>query len=357
MIINLKKYLFIGAKEDLATFFIRAQEEGFIEFITDKDRKTKEQPEAVRKLVDAIKILRKQPLKAPYQGTGDLDSASEIATQVLDLTHEIEKLSEEKRFLEAEITRVAPFGQFSFDDIAFIEKQTGKKIQFYCVKTTKSHEIQEAASLIYIGTDYDLDYFIGIHDRPKTYPAMIEMHFDRTVGELKNHLAFVDETLYQVEAELKGYAGHIELLRDGLLEQLDIHMLQKTQKGVDFPIEDTIFSIEGWVPKNKTEKLLTLIEGKALFFEPIAIEKEDQVPTCMENKDSARIGEDLVRIYDIPSSTDKDPSSWVLWAFALFFAMILADGGYGLVYLGLAFFLKKKFPNKVIEIIICTDVD
>ncbi|NGX37221.1 MAG: hypothetical protein K1000chlam2_00374, partial [Chlamydiae bacterium] len=271
--------------------------------------------------------------------------ADDIATEILELTHEIEKLREEKRFIDAEIVRVAPFGQFSFDDIAFIEGQSDKKIQFYCVKTSKTHEIEDAESLIYIGTDYDLDYFIGIHDRPKAYPAMIEMHFERTDGELRNHLAFVEETLHQVEAELKGYAGHIDFLRDSLLGQLDIHTLERTQKEVNFPIEDALFSIEGWVPKNKVEKLPSLIGDKAVVFDAIAIESDDKVPTYMENQKTDRIGEDLVRIYDIPASVDKDPSRWVIWSFALFFAMILADGGYGMLYLCLAFFLKYKMPD------------
>ncbi|NGX59222.1 MAG: hypothetical protein KR126chlam3_00369 [Chlamydiae bacterium] len=348
MIINLRKYLFIGAKEAIATFFIRAQEEGFIEFITDRKRR-KEVPEDVRKLVKAIKILRKLALKEPYLGGGDLAFADEIATQVHDLTHEIEKLSEEKRFLEAEIARVRPFGQFSFDDIAFIEEQTHKKIQFYCVKTTKTHEIEEAASLLYIGTDYDLDYFIGIHEKPKTFPGMIEMHFDRTVGELNNHLAFVDETLQQVEAELKGFAGHIDFLRDSLLGQLDIHTLEKTQSEVSFLIEGSLFFIEGWVPENQIDKLPALIGDRAITAEPISVEKDDKIPTCMENKKTNQIGEDLVRIYDVPASTDKDPSGWVLWAFILFFAMIVADAGYGLLYLGLAFFIKFKFPKLKVQ--------
>ena len=171
------------------------------------------------------------------------------------------------------------------------------------------------------------------------------MHFDRTAEELKNHLAFVDETLHQVEAELKGYAGYIDFLKDGLLARLDLYYLAKAETGVEYPIEGAIFSIEGWVPQNKTEKLLPLIQGKAIFFEQIAIEANDKVPTCMENKGANRIGEDLVKIYDIPSANDKDPSGWVICAFALFFAMIMADGGYGFLFLALAIFLKFKLPT------------
>ena len=36
MIINLKKHLFYGSKEAIAEFFMRAQKQGFIEFITDR---------------------------------------------------------------------------------------------------------------------------------------------------------------------------------------------------------------------------------------------------------------------------------------------------------------------------------
>lgn len=344
MIIDLKKYLFIGIKDQLADFFIEAQEKGFIEFIGRRGKKGKEVPEPVRKLIDAIKILRKQPVKESYLTQGDLDFADEIATQVLELTQEVEKLKEERRFLEAEISRVAPFGEFSFDDIEFIETYGKKKFQFYCVKTSKAHEVEQTTSLIYVGTEYDLDYYIGIHDEVRSYPAMIEMQFDRTALELKNHLLFVDETLHQVEAELKGYAGHLDFLRESLLGQLDIHHLEKTQQAVHFPIGDRIFTIEGWVPKNKVFELKSLIGDKAISAEAVAVETDEKIPTYMENTDTNLLGEDLVRIYDIPASTDKDPSGWVLWAFVLFFTMILADGGYGLLYLGFAFFLKYKFP-------------
>jgi V/A-type H+-transporting ATPase subunit I len=59
----------------------------------------------------------------------------------------------------------------------------------------------------------------------------------------------------------------------------------------------------------------------------------------------SRIGEDLVHIYDTPSITDKDPSTWVLWSFALFFAIILGDGGYGILFLMVSLGLWFKFPK------------
>lgn len=345
MIIDLEKYLFIGAKEDLREFFLKAQEEGFIEFISPKNKKQVDLPKEAKNLIEAIKILRKLPVKTPYTGVGDLTFAHEIVERILGLKNEIDKLSEEKRFLEAEISRVAPFGEFSFEDIAFIEKLGKRKIQFFCMKTNKRRKFKLPEEVIYIGTDYDLDYFIAINKELKSYPEMIEMRFEQSLDELKSYLAFVSESLHQIEAELKGFAGYIPFLKEALLEHLDKHFLLATKKEVNFPIEGSLFSVEGWVPKNKTAKLVPLVEGFAVHVEPILIEKEDRVPTYMQNKGVNRLGEDLVKIYDIPAPVDKDPSGWVFWAFALFFAMIIADAGYGLIYLAIAAFLKYKLPD------------
>ena len=75
------------------------------------------------------------------------------------------------------------------------------------------------------------------------------------------------------------------------------------------------------------------------------VANDDRVPTCMENRGMRKVGEDLVHVYDSPASTDHDPSGWILTFFSLFFAMIISDAGYGLVFLLLALYLKWKFPR------------
>ena len=105
---------------------------------------------------------------------------------------------------------------------------------------------------------------------------------------------------------------------------------------------DVVFAIEAWVPSSRVKGLLALLSGLSVYCEQIAIEHHDRVPTCMENSGAAKIGEDLVHIYDTPSTNDKDPSSWVLVFFSIFFAMIVADAGYGLIYLALGMLLEME---------------
>lgn len=347
MIVGMKKFLLIGTQDDVDEFFARAQHEGFLEFISIHGKKTVELPATIHQLVSALKIIRKLPVLPPYTKGGDLEYAKKIAQRILILKGDIEKLAEEKRLLNAEIARVQPFGDFSMDDIHYIERESGKKIQFFCRKTSKRDEGNIPEDMIYVGTDYDLDYFIAINPAPVFYTGMIEMRIDRSVGELRDHLAMIQETFEKAEDELKQYAGHIRFLHEALIEELNAFHLEKAKKEISHPIEDAVFAIEAWVPKNKVNDLYNLIAPLKIHAEEVAIDPDDRVPTCMQNKGMIEVGEDLVKIYDIPATTDRDPSAWVLWAFALFFAMIVNDGGYGLVYLALAGLLFWKFPEGV----------
>ncbi len=345
MIIPVKKYLLLGAKEDLDRFFLQVQQKGIVEFIPAPGSKMVPLPIEAQNIVDALKILRRLPVKKKYEGPVHEGYAGEVSRRVLEVKAGIEKLSEEKRLLQAEIVRITPFGDFSLDDIDFIEKEGKREIQFFCQKTLKRNKESEPPSLIWVSSSAELDYFISIGLEAEKYSDMIEMRIDRPLGELQTHLAFVTESLQQFQAELKGFAGHIELLQDALIEHLNEHSLVVAKKRVAFPIENSLFSVEAWIPENKTGVLYALLQGMAIHCEPILVEKTDRVPTRMENSGFSRIGEDLVKIYDVPSSTDNDPSLPVLIFFSIFFSMIVADAGYGLIYLAITLFFKYRFPQ------------
>ena len=346
MIIDVRKYLILGTHDDLGIFFERAQENGFMEFISPVSRKNVEHPAEVQNLITALKILRKQPLRKKYEGLWEIPYANYVAKRVIELRDEIERLQEEKRLIDAEIHRVAPFGDFSMSDIEYIQNEGHKKIQFYCIKSSKSSPDLLCNELIYISTEYDLDFYMAVNSLSKSYPDMIEMRIDRPIGELKTHENLIKESIHELEVELKSYAGHMEFLYDTLLQLLNDMHLALAKKEVSNPISGAgLFSVEAWVPKSKEHLIHPLLEGLSVHCERIRTEEDDRMPTFIENKGINMLGEDLVKIYDIPATTDKDPSGWVFWFFALFFAIIVADGGYGLLYLSTAIYLKYKFPT------------
>ena len=341
MIIPVKKYLFVGVTEDLELFFKRAQKKGFIEFITSKQRARKELPPYLQKRLLALKILRKQPRVKQEKDVKDLE-ADKLCNLIIEAENCHEKLQEEKRLLQAEISRIRPLGDFSLKEIRNIEKEANRKIQFFCVKQSRAKKMAIPSELIFINTDYDMDYYMSISKRIESYAHMIEMHLEKSLSERLEEMQCVEETLKSCEKELKENGAYVDFLRADLINELNSYHLNSSKEKITSHMNETLFSVEGWIPKNRLHNLFPLLEGLAIHTEEVAVEKEDHIPTYMENKGFGKAGEDLVHIYDTPAIADKDPSAWVFWSFAIFFAMIISDAGYGLIFLILALFLRKK---------------
>jgi len=343
MRIDLKKYLFIGYHSLRDSFFERAQELGLVHFI-DKEQKPQELPETIQATLSAIKVLRGLPTMKQEEPT-DSSVAGSVKQRVLGLKHEIEKLSEEERILNLEIARIEIFGNFSLEDIAYIKKEGGRSLQFFCAKKRVAEEETLPEELIYIDSDHGLNYFVAVNAEPKQYDKMIEMRIEQPVGALRKKLISVRETIHAREQQLKTYAKYNDFLHHVLVSEMNVYNLTTAESFAENELEGGLFAVQGWVPVDKVDELNALVRRMSVHYEEIAVEEEDRIPTCLENSGASRIGEDLVHIYDTPASDDKDPSLWVFLFFSFFFAFIVGDGGYGLIFLATALYLRYKFKE------------
>ena len=168
---EVKKYLFIGVKSERDAFFKKAQEQGFIEFIPASKPKKLTFPKHLSYYPQSLKILKPLETDAPPIETGD---ASKAAKRIIDLKHRIDQLSDQVRSLENEINRVRIFGDFSVQELE--ELKDIRTIQFFAVKQKKRQGLDMPPELIFVGTDFDMDYFVSISKTPASYPQMIELH-------------------------------------------------------------------------------------------------------------------------------------------------------------------------------------
>lgn len=348
MIYDLQKTLFIGAKDDLNAFFDRAQDMGFIQFIPHSKKQASDYPEEVLNAIKAIKILYKQPPVHQERRVKDF-STEELVNRSIYLNEELQSLTDKQVQLTSEIRKIKPFGDFDFSEIEQLQDASKHIIQFFVVKHGKIQTPHE--DLIFITTAYDLDYYMSFATKRLSIPSMIELHLTESLSDLEADLQAVNAQIASSELELKELASYEEYLREEFKGILDTHHLSFAKTEIEGHFDGGLFSVQAWVPVHKQDELKILMNELAIYHEEIALDPTDRKPTCMENKKSDRIGEDLVHIYDTPSVTDKDPSRWVLWAFALFFAIIVADAGYGLIYLLAALFLRwrVKKPSPTVK--------
>ena len=266
-----------------------------------------------------------------------------IVEKILQLKQTEEKLTEEERIIRLEIERVQIFGDFSIEDIAYLENETKRKVQYFFAKVGFEDISKLPPELMFVGSDHALDYFMALNAEPKQYPKMVEIHIERPVGMLKKRLKEIHEEYHNAEMRLKTYAKYNKFLHDSLIYKLNSYHLQDAQNNVNKEMDGNLFAVEGWVPINKLKELMPLVASMNVHVEEIAIGQKDAIPTYLENEGASRLGEDLINIYDTPSHTDKDPSLWVLVFFAFFFAFIVGDGGYGLLFLAAALYVRYSY--------------
>jgi len=343
MIVKVHKYLIYGVKAEMDRFFELAQRAGFMEFIGLSHKRALELTDEIKTVLAAIKIAKKHEIH-PLQMPPLPNNAVELAAKIIQLNTTHEQLLEEKRILLADIARISPFGQFSMKEIRQIEKQGKRIVQFFCMKSEQATKVSLPPEVIYVGTEYDLDYFISISKEKIHPPKMIEMAIERPVADLSKRLYEVNEQIAQIESDIRAYCNALPFLQSALLDLLNDYHLALTKHDAAI-LERAMFAIEAWVPETKIKALLGILSSLDVYAEEIAIESRDSIPTCMENKGIGRVGEDIVNVYDTPSHNDKDPSSWVLISFAIFFAMIVADAGYGLIYLLIGLYYKFRYPQ------------
>ena len=253
-------------------------------------------------------------------------------------------LQETIRLLKLDLQRIRIFGDFSLDDIDYIRIHGNRVLQFFCSKKGNGTKLTLCPELVYIGTDHTLNYYIAINAHAKVYEGMIEMKIEVPAHLLRQQLQKAEVQKQEIEHKLQSLNRFNHYLHQACIAELNSANLGKAEKSVKAVLEDSLFVTTGWVPENKVESLTILVQEFGIVLDEVKIEPQDTVPTYLENSPFSRLGEDVIQIYDTPSRIDKDPSFWVLIGFVLFFSMIIGDAGYGLAFLGIALYLRYKFP-------------
>ncbi|MGE3954139.1 MAG: V-type ATPase 116kDa subunit family protein [Parachlamydiales bacterium] len=340
---DVKKVLFVGSMASKAPFLKKAQGAGFIEFIDHRGEAGHGPPAQASRILRAKKVLRRCP-PLPQQDFRRKEGAPQATDRILQLADLIEKLEEEERILHQEIVRVHVFGDFSKKEIAAIER-AGRVVQFFFAKTSAHIDPSQHEGLIYVGHAFDLDYFVSIMPTEVHLEGLTEMKIERPLGELQRRLEEVKAKHHELDEELKTYAKYRHALKKALFEVINVGSLEAHQEYPAAHFGGELFVVEGWVPQRRLAELKPLTDSFEIHYEEIAVDGADRVPTCLENHGLGRVGEDLVHIYDTPSTEDRDPSYWVLWSFAFFFAVIVNDAGYGAILLAISLWVGWKFKK------------
>jgi V/A-type H+-transporting ATPase subunit I len=342
MIIPCEKVLFIGTSVDLVSFLEKAQSIGQIQFQSIDQKKMRVMSSAAEDTLHALRILRRQVPVVQYKN--DIVPRYELVEKIIYLQDRFDRIVEAKKVLLNEIDRISPYGNVDLEIVSAIQDSTKHVVQFFFKKNKKEIAQDILNHLIFAGSESGIEYFVYIGPVRLKATGLDEMTMEYSLDTLKERYQSLQKEELRIEAELKEMAHYLGLLEEYLDELLDHDDIRYARTQAMDILGASLFAIEGWVPSNREEWKQSL-EGLNVLVEHVRIKENETPPTYMENAGFKKIGEDLVGVYDVPSIHDKDPSLYILIFFALFFAFIVADAGYGFIFLILTTLLHFLIKN------------
>lgn len=275
---------------------------------------------------------------APRALAGDGADAPSVDGCADDIVEAITKLEEERAQLLVEraesvreAERLLPWGSFDPADVLRL-REAGVDLRLYIVTPERLDAVsRETPPFVHFRAKSAIGCSAtSAHDRFRS-----EELFALPGQGLDTHrrrIREVDGRIEEIEARLSTHSGNRELLRHRLRELRQNVELEEIRTGMGR--EESLAYLTGYVPVTQ----LAAIKERAkesgwglLCREP---EPDDAVPTLIENPKWIRIIQPMFSLLGlVPGYREFDISPVFLVFFSIFFALLIGDAAYGLVFL------------------------
>ncbi|OAB55212.1 ATP synthase subunit I [Phormidium willei BDU 130791] len=338
-IARLKKVTLCGLLKNKQRILERLQDLGCMHLLplrpppAEVEKMTSPHAEAAYK---ALRFLGEAPgRRRQVKRPADFDMDA-VVTQALTLKQALRDAADRRDFLEHRIAEVEPWGDLDFPPHGEL---AGLRLWFYMLPTGQRRALRDVAlPWQIVQQDHRFIYLVVIaRDEPpgdllpvpRTHTGALPLR------ELRARLEAVQVELEDLAAQRQALTRYIYLMSANLAAAENraalTHAEQQTRD------EDSLVAVQGWVPVDALESVLALAEEARLACLIEEPGPDDAPPTLIEQPETMAAGVDLALFYQVPGYRTWDPSAVLIVSFTLFFAMILADAGYGLVLLaGLA---------------------
>ncbi|MFA6646418.1 MAG: ATPase [Sphaerochaetaceae bacterium] len=268
---------------------------------------------------------------------------AEMHARVVWLFEQQKKIEEQRQKMLIESERIRPWGDFSPSSIQELKAQ-GVELRFYLIGKG------DLARL-----DSDLHYIRLASNRKNVMIAVIDGLLPQTISAQK--LELPEYSLSELEAEINSAVKRLASIKDELqacanyLPDYKHHLtlLEQDERfekvSVAMEGNDTVVWLSGYLPTQDVDSFKTLASEQRWAYALDDPGAEEQPPTLVENKRWIAIIDPVFKILGtVPGYREFDISMWFLMFFAIFFAMIVGDAAYGLIFLifGIGMHIKQK---------------
>ena len=269
----------------------------------------------------------------------------EVTKRIISLNDELKTISDGILNNNKEIDRIKIWGDFDPDDINLL-KTNGVNLKLYELKKTDLKKLPENISIFTIANVKSTGFYAVISDSFKEMEEFDEVTLPELgLGKLANLIDEKKVSKEKIEKELNTLSSANSSLEKLLKDYHDEIEFENIYSGLS--VDGSITYLQGFIPADKTDLIKEEAASNAwavMLQEP---DEEENVPTLIHNSKFIRI---IQPVFDflgtVPGYREKDISFFFLIFFSIFFAMIIGDGGYGAIFLGISIYAGIKIKKK-----------
>lgn len=258
-------------------------------------------------------------------------------------------LEEERTNKLLSVDKISAWGDFDPQKVKEL-KENGLDFHFYRIDKKELKKLSETQDIKYIK--------LASVDKMDTIAVLGELSHDITstefllpekgIGQLKSEIMLCETELAEINDTLKNYALQLESYKAALIKtqnDAEFSSVKNTAKS-----QDGLVWLTGYIPVSETEKFVACAKENGWAYQYETVEVDDGfVPTKVKYNKLTSLMKPIFDILGtVPGYGEYDISFWFLSFFTLFFAMIIGDAGYGVIFLIAAIVLvlkSKKFTN------------
>ncbi|MDP0590096.1 MAG: V-type ATP synthase subunit I [Candidatus Endonucleobacter bathymodioli] len=333
---RLKKITLYGLNQDKIKILKGLQSLGCLHLISllDKslDQSLQVQPAEASEAKAWLKRSPKQRRHIRnFRGLRDSTNIDNIVQIILTNKAQLRSESDLLDKLEQRIRDVRPWGQFSFPEMMTLN---GVLLWFYVIpheKISALNAIKLPWELIHQNLKDSFVIVMSDQEPDEDLLPVTRSHIGKdSLIHLEEMLEEAKLAIEDLLAERESLTRWSYLLNQALAARVDNTSLAQASSGI--LDKESFFLVQGWMPVSEQAKVetFTLNNGIAVIFEEPT--REDNPPTLIEKTSGTGGGSDALGFFQTPKYRSWDPGKVVFYSLSLFFAMIMSDAMYSLIF-------------------------
>jgi len=346
MITPMKKVSVVCLQTDKENTLARLRELGVLHVVPEKNTSAETLPLASTAAATARLALESlHAFEKPFHHQGHVSSRD-----VADIINEAANLHAQRMHHEEQLTMLqqarhaqAPFGDFSPDTVRSLSAR-GIIVKLYHVRDLEALAVPEGVQVHTLSSDRKGTHIAAIAEQDFSLDATPFHLPTQSLSEMDREIASHQDVIAGFNQELLALTPSIPQVADELHRRCEAEQFAKVHDGMGH--HGRVAYLTGFAPADSVGALQAAAkaEGWGLKIEEPA--EDDVVPTLLKLPTWVKpIKAVLQMLAILPGYRESDISGLFLIFFSIFFALLIGDAGYGVLFLGVTLIARYKKPK------------